>query len=357
MASGTAYRWKHPGIYVLNLYDLNEYEERRKGPLKLYEAPASAADATVIPVLHQLPNELVQEILVIPPWFLLRKHATDTLRIMDATKCTSYFPIRWLFKEFCHPRCRTCTDFGLYLYLPTISRCCFNCTISRSEYRVAPTPDAMWHFGLSRKQLKSIPIIYPLPSNRKGKRMVDVWQAERLGIGIHGSLQKMKRLFLARVEEQRSKEEMRDRKWEKEGCIGRAPARRLITMNLVDGVTPSNWRLKGTTSFPYWNRQTAKLEPGVYCRACTYDHEEMQTSSPGYPSCSESRKPYYRAYLESDMPEHFLHCPAVKKNYNFKKRGYISPLILFCRRGTDFYVDVSGAAKTKRLKRKIRKTR
>jgi hypothetical protein len=106
----------------------------------------------------------------------------------------------------------------------------------------------------------------------------------------------------------------------------------------------SCWRLLGTTSFPYWDRQKRTLEPGAYCRACNYHWEERRANPLEYLEAlgprSLSKNAYYRAFLEADLPEHFLHCPAVKMNYNFsdRSRGIIWS---FRRSGTDFIVDAN----------------
>lgn len=145
------------------------------------------------------------------------------------------------------------------------------------QYQVAPTPDVMFHFGISRKDLKSIPIIYPLPGEWVQQRMVDVAQARALGLRKHRSLEKMKQGFRARLQERREKEELAWSKWDEDvdrGSQRQAPRYRNIPTSLIKGFDPSDWRLMGTTWFPYWDRHRRVLEPGVYCQACTYRYEE-----------------------------------------------------------------------------------
>ncbi|KAG2413964.1 hypothetical protein HFD88_003155 [Aspergillus terreus] len=57
-----------------------------------------------------------------------------------------------------------------------------------------------------------------------------------------------------------------------------------------------------------------------------------------------SSEPYYRAFLEADLPKHFLHCDAAKANYNFQnqERSYYH---YYRRTGFDFDVDVNRAAR------------
>lgn len=82
--------------------------------------------------------------------------------------------------------------------------------------------------------------------------------------------------------------------------------------------------MQATVTFPYWDRRTQTLEPGTFCRACTYHWEEgkandwrcMETIFHPHPP---SREAYFRAFLEAELPQHFLHCAAVKANYNFRE--------------------------------------
>lgn len=186
MASGTAFRRKEPARDVLNLYP-NESPQKTKP--KLYEAPPSSQltrnnSPPSTPLLGDLPPELMRQVLLsldltslgmlrrvntaarrliesLPEYSLLRKHASYTLRVMDATKCTSYFQIRWLFRELCHPRCRTCSDFGPFLYLPTITRSCLKCSIKLHQPQT-------WCFTLGSPEKISSQFRSSTPSRASG---------------------------------------------------------------------------------------------------------------------------------------------------------------------------------------------
>ncbi|KAK2757534.1 hypothetical protein FQN54_004503 [Arachnomyces sp. PD_36] len=392
MASGTAYRWTEPARYALNLYS-SEHPEALEGETKLYKAPpVQLSDRKQPPSasrLGEIPLELLHQVLLdldlhslgmlrrvnstmrclvesLLEYSVLRNHASHTLRVMDATKCTASFPVRRLFQELSQPYCRTCSDFGPYLYLPTLTRSCFNCNMYRPEYQVAPTPDVMLHFGISGKDLKSIPILYPLRDNKhhmddvvecSKQRMVDVAQARELGLRINGSLEKMKKDFRIRRNKHRDKEKTARLKWKEDIRTGRSerrePGYRSIPGNLTNSWEASEWRMLGTTSFPYWDRHTGLSEPGVYCRACTYQFEER--GGRGRQSCQpwgrgRGKRAYDRAFLQAQLPEHFRRCSAVKEDYNFHKRE--GPIEWPWRRtGTDFTVDATGAVvKEKALK-------
>lgn len=103
----------------------------RDNNYKLYKAPPNKLmkpSARPTSLVYQLPVEILHSILLnldlrsigmlhrvdtlgrqlvesLPAYALLKTHASHTICIIDATKCSSYFPINWLFAEFCHPWC------------------------------------------------------------------------------------------------------------------------------------------------------------------------------------------------------------------------------------------------------------
>lgn len=181
MASGIAYRCKNLHDHVLSFYpDSLNYEpigksskrplkKAPKGPLK--KGPKRRR--TRNPLITRLPLELLHLILLnldlaslemlsrvdrklrdlvrsLPAYSLLREHTPDTIRLIFATRVASHFPINQIFTEFCQPWCRTCREFGSYLYLPTVTRTCCKCFYLRPEYQVSPVKDVCLRFGLTK---------------------------------------------------------------------------------------------------------------------------------------------------------------------------------------------------------------
>lgn len=369
MASGTAYRRNKPAGEVLNIYSL-------KTDAKLYKAPPNRApnrNPPTTPLLGELPLEILHQVLLdldinslgmlrrvntttrsqvesLHAYFLLREYASDTLCVMNATKCASYFPIRWLFEELLHPLCRTCPDFGPFLYLPTITRSCSTCILSQPQYQVAPTWSAIFYFGLCQEDLNPLPVIHSPPHYTIRQSMVDVSQARELGLQLHdGSLEKMNEDFRVRLKRRREGLQ-RARAKQHETGFTVSPRQLLLyrnmPMELSDSSDALRWRLMGTTSFPYWDIRKGVLEPGTYCRACTYRYEEKEgyarVENQSRKPQTESKKAHDRAFFLADIPKHFLHCSAVKENYNFQDRGGPSVNWTFRRPGTDFIVTANG---------------
>lgn len=66
----------------------------------------------------------------------------------------------------------------------------------------------------------------------------------------------------------------------------------------------------------------------------------------------QSKKDYDQAFLQAELRAHFLHCPAVKENYNFQDRTDTTIRWPFRRFGTTFTVDSNGAAVPKKREKK-----
>ncbi|PYH89047.1 hypothetical protein BO71DRAFT_435165 [Aspergillus ellipticus CBS 707.79] len=313
MASGTAYRCLQPGICVLNLYP----EQSQETPPILHEILLNL-DLTSIGMLRRVDTIMRRAVESLPAYSLLRALAPDTLEVIEAVKCSGYFPIRQLFAELCPPWCRTCPDFGPFLYLPTLTRSCYKCNFLRPEYQLATVGDVCWHFGLTPRDIsRSAPPDHPRTRPA----------APPTGRRVHGPPEAMQRAHEARIQQ---RYDDYTRRWEQyqqklfEGGKSHRPWRRIVHESLLNNRAADVWRMEATVAFPYWDRQTRILEPGAYCRACTYHWEEWFADdwNPGTVSAfwnthPPSREAAYRAFLEQDLPAHFRGCAAVKANDDF----------------------------------------
>ncbi|KAB8201925.1 hypothetical protein BDV34DRAFT_228884 [Aspergillus parasiticus] len=202
-------------------------------------------------------------------------------------------------------------------------------------------------FGLTPKDLRrsSLPIIHPIDRHRPP--LVDVTQAKALATELHGGEKEMERAYQTRLKERERDYQRRVQQWEKQRRQGThtagRPRRRLKPTSLDENEDSEeqSWRVQAAATFPYWDARTQILEPGTYCKACTYhweggnanDWRRMETIWHPHPP---SREAYYRAFLEADLPRHFLNCVAVKENYDFRVKHPSD--IFFRRHGTDFIV-------------------
>ncbi|PLB50893.1 hypothetical protein P170DRAFT_425190 [Aspergillus steynii IBT 23096] len=356
MASGTAFRCKIPNERVLSSQDLNpNHAKKSKAPRKMATEvnlmPALLFDLLPIEVLHMIlmnldilsiknfrrankTGRLVVESL--SAYSLLRTHASTTLRIIDTVKYSQHCPIGQLFAEFCHPWCRTCGDFGPFLYLLRLRRSCYKCNFFGEEYAVARTTDLRLYYGLPRQQLLPLPMIHSL---KPGKYCIaDVVQAKASGMRLHGSEENMKRILEDTMKRRKVELDARLGRWGREGYGQKPRPASTVGIYYIENGGNQDLRMQATVTFPYWDPKTQRLEPGVYCRACTYRSEEVLMDTLYSYKDTPSQTAYHRAFLERDIPEHFRTCSAVKEEYEFQDLDPYRELN-FKRDGVDFVVE------------------
>lgn len=130
-------------------------------------------------------------------------HAPEALTALGRTGLLSIYSAALLHQSLRSKECVSCYDFGAFLLLPSCERVCFECLDRNSALRVMRVNDAKAAFSLTAAHLKKIPIMRTIPgeygirfkaSHRKSLRLVNVRQAKRLAIEVHGSSEALKRI-------------------------------------------------------------------------------------------------------------------------------------------------------------------
>lgn len=321
----------------------------------------------------------------LPAYRLLKEHAWEALCIMYLTETAACFSIRQLFDEFCHPRCRTCHDFGPFIFVLSCSRCCLNCLDRSREYQLAPVSDVMVKFALRRSSIAHFPTLYSLPgiygkyshrTHKKRVHLVSVHETEKVAHRIHGSRENIAQLVADNLAMKEDQYYAKVSKWEKDNSLRitddmphgsnlprRPYAPRYRKFEPFPPPCLSTWQLLGSTSFPYWNTRDRSLELGMYCSACAYVWEEgldgvlddfLHDASDGLGGEVVEEENYYRSFLKEEIPNHFLKCKAVKRGFfRLEDRSYHP--FPFGRGGSDFLVLPGGEAQP--LGRKPRPSR
>ncbi|PYH87002.1 hypothetical protein BO82DRAFT_349541 [Aspergillus uvarum CBS 121591] len=327
MASGLAYRFDRPGENLLHPHSsmsrarLNEiirlyrtqYQERQPRrqpscwhpppsrplwpslPLEIVHMIFLHLDMITLGTLRLVDSIIRRQVDSLYEYRMLRAHAAETLKILDIAQCTHCFPAHQLYREFCHPRCRTCPDFGPYLYIPTLSRVCLQCVLRHDRYRVAALDVVFACFPYSRGDWWDLPVVCCLDlleGQYISEMLIDVAQA---------------RLMYQQQQQQ-----------QQSGSSREEPAAQEWSYRLQDTYQR---RLRSTVAFPCWDPHARIAEPGVYCYGCTkyweisrgksrrnprnrQKHYAWNTRSPG-------SKGVDRAFRVPDLPQHFSTCPHV----------------------------------------------
>ncbi|WEW57314.1 hypothetical protein PRK78_002779 [Emydomyces testavorans] len=355
MTSGIAYRWDKPSIGKLNLYSSEWHGDDQLCSLSPEtDKPATAGDLGWIPleILHEICTHLDLASLenlrsastscqiMVDSCLLLRRleeHASETLEIMKVTGVSSYHTIAQIYNEFCQPLCRICGNFGPYLFLPTLIRCCHNCHYSSQKLCVAPFADVVFNYGLHGEITKQLPVVNSLPGwygtvhstelwVRRDK-LVSTYQAEQFAIKIYGTAEEMMKAFYDRVEATGRKTkaltayEKQLLKWARpflfagdfSNSSGLHPHMPVPKEFVFCDQFPTNRRFMATTAFPFYNPKTRQAESGLYCKACTlaFEHyvgKEWLTSG----MLRMLHQLYHESFMKKTILRHFATCPAVK---------------------------------------------
>ncbi|RAK75711.1 F-box protein [Aspergillus fijiensis CBS 313.89] len=263
-------------------------------PLEIVRMIFLNLDMVALGNLRQVNTTIHQQVdAALFEYRLLRTHAAETLQALDLAQCTHYFSIQQLYHEFCHPRCRTCANFGPYLYLPSLSRVCFPCVLWHGRYRVASLEDVLQFYRLPLEDWCHLPVTYTafdlLGKSPMSERMlIDITQAEAL-------------------HKQRGRP---------------PPPRESSTYRSYYGLT-FHCRQASTVAFPYWDPHTRAAEPGAYCLGCTEFWERSRPKRRGAPKTWDEyyawgpgvnwrgREAVERAFRVPELRQHFRTCPHV----------------------------------------------
>ncbi|OAA55075.1 F-box domain-containing protein [Niveomyces insectorum RCEF 264] len=187
------------------------------------------ARASSLGVLDQLPPEIMMAILSLldlqstarfaSVCFLGRSpaHASRAYRDVVAFALEALFALKRLglagahsvadlHAALCAERCTSCNDYGVFLFLPTAERCCWECVRHNPQLRLLSLRDAKRFFVLSKRSVDELPRIHVIPGEYGLAQkpaaaqcvLTTVAAARALGIREHGSLDKLAGALLKR---------------------------------------------------------------------------------------------------------------------------------------------------------------
>ncbi|KAI1201137.1 hypothetical protein F5X97DRAFT_291458 [Nemania serpens] len=174
--------------------------------------------ASSLGILDRLPAEMLHEVLrsldfqpavrfsrvpiqgknilcSLPAYRDVIKHAPHTLKALSETKLLHLHSVSELHNALRKERCATCPEYGVYLFLPTCERCCWQCLRSNPTRRVVSPTAAAKTFALSAEMVQQLPVMLSIPGTygvackytQKSYRLVSVGAAKELVISIYGS--------------------------------------------------------------------------------------------------------------------------------------------------------------------------
>lgn len=226
-------------------------------------------------------NRLAREVVSsLPGYQAVATHGMDTLHAALRTGVATRLNISDLYNVLCTMECAICGAFGGFIYLPTVTRCCFSCLRRCPESLSTVTIFALSQIsGVSSNRLaRLLPALHTIPGNYTHT----------------GQFFKARRHVVNRL----------------------AALDTLRSLGLGNGVTAHReaskdcaFRFMSSTPLPYFDRATGQVDRGISCKGCQL--------------ALERRMKYYWVYMNHDAPneaftkrgflDHFHACPEAKK--------------------------------------------
>ena len=181
---------------------------------------------------------------------LVSRYGLEGLRGLLRAGLAPHFTISDLYQALIIYRCSVCAGFGGHLFLFTVERCCFDCLLSSSHYRVLALHTFAKLANISSGRF------HHLSPSRQGLRTVP---------GVYSMLEKSARRPKYLVLEKRAIQALFTIRAIKEDAVRRLESRR----------EQQDQRFMAATAYPYHNLEDAKLERGVSCKGCQIRHHRL----------------------------------------------------------------------------------
>lgn len=104
-----------------------------------------------------------QAVNSLPQYRAIMTHAPNTLRGILSIGFGSWISCCALYKTLCTAECKTCGDFGGYIYILTCERVCCLCLSTSKAYLPLTDPLARRLFGVDQQLLKLLPHMTSIP--------------------------------------------------------------------------------------------------------------------------------------------------------------------------------------------------
>lgn len=299
-----------------------------KLPLELLYDIFSSLDFESLAELRLVSYVIKQTVEAMPAFKCLVEHASTALRALRKSKLISEFSAVQLYHVLITDRCVGCADYGPFLLLPTIERCCFNCLTDNLSLRVINMSAAANCFALSRSSFSHIPRMYSIPGKYNHQRCRRQWlvstrMARELAVKLHGGEDEMKAKVDAKSYRVHAAYLKKRRDWlalQETGFDSPFPERPLLPNELLDSPEDEDpFRYVASTPFPSLNHQAGSAERGLWCQGCfeqlprgvleAHRRRRLLGVKEGAELMRKSRK----AFSRQEMLDHIDDCPGAQR--------------------------------------------
>lgn len=256
-------------------------------PLELLSYICLALDIRSCFKFRQINRRARQVVSGLYQYRAVAQHGLEALRSVLCTRISQWFTVPDLYRQLCTHDCALCRSaFGGFLFLPTVTRCCFACIESSPRLRVFDLPALETQSGISRQRLhqvlpvlRTLPVMYPLQTSLPATRIEVVAQEQAIdALRAFGfSLERVTAVLAAITEDS------------------------IVLRYMV------------STAMPLLDPATGQVQHGFSCKACEIALEEaLGVRSPILYKC-------VRVYSRQGYLHHFIHCAGSIKFWQASK--------------------------------------
>lgn len=217
-------------------------------------------------------------------------NALGALCAVIRTKLGNYVTVPQMYTTLCTKDCRQCGKFAGLTFLPSFTRCCFECLQTASRFRMMPLSVAESRLGKSLKTKRlTIPILHTVP-------------------GIY-SMEETSRTRRIRIvaEKHVLDELMRTRGEQSEHGLLASPS--------VLEKTPSILRFMAASAMPWLDAKRSGCRQGISCKGCQIAIETEASTDYGARD---------RVHSEDSFWKHFQICKQAQELWNSSLGGTIA---------------------------------
>ncbi len=291
-----------------------------KLPLELLHIIFSSLEFESLGKLRLVNYAIKQTIEGMPAFRCMVEHASTALRALREGRLISEFSAAQLYNVLRTNRCVGCRDYGPYLLLPTIERCCFNCLTDNLSMRVISTSVAASCFALSGKSICSIPRMYSISGEydyqwrSRRQWLLSTKMVREFAVKLHGGEIEMYK----KVDANSSKVwTAYIKKWQAWLLARRfnvpSPERPLLPNKRLNSADDP-FRYMASTPFPSLDHQAGSVERGLWCQGCSEQLSQglNRGRSLGIEELEELMKKVRKAFSKQEMFDHVDNCPGAQ---------------------------------------------
>ncbi|KAI0194553.1 F-box domain-containing protein [Astrocystis sublimbata] len=259
--------------------------------------------ASSLGILDRLPVELLHEVLrsldlqsivrfsrvsiqgnnilySLPAYRDVIKHAPHALAALGQTKLLHLHSASELHSALRSERCATCPEYGVYLFLPTCERCCWQCLRSNPTRRVVTPAAAAKTFALSPKTTQQLPVMFSIPSTygvgvarlkstQKSYRLVSINDAKVLVMSVYRSAGNAIEDIIIRRQRSYQAEDTLQAIFSESTCSD--------SLMIPDQGNTRVDRYFGMASIPFPSLTTLdSVEHGLWCKGCEWTYKQYK---------------------------------------------------------------------------------